>query len=77
MPPSSQPHAGFFESNDAIPSQYLAHAQTFDRGVHGQSVPRGSFNSVCPVIDHEVTMYIVIYNRLSVNKLIPVTMVDL
>ena len=34
--PSSQPHAGvhaeFFESNDAIPAQFLAHAQTFDRG---------------------------------------------
>ena len=36
MLPSSQPHAGFFESNDAIPAipaQFLAHAQTFDRGV--------------------------------------------
>ena len=24
--PSSEPHAGFFESNDAIPTQFLAHA---------------------------------------------------
>ena len=32
MQPSLQPHAGFFESNDAIPTQFLAHAQTFDRG---------------------------------------------
>ena len=32
MQPSSQPHAGFFESDDAIPAQFLAHAQTFDRG---------------------------------------------
>ena len=29
---SSQPHAGVFESNNAIPTQFLAHAQTFDRG---------------------------------------------
>ena len=29
---SSQPHAGFFEWNDAIPAQFLAHAQTFDLG---------------------------------------------
>ena len=30
--PSSQPHAGFLELNNAIPVQFLAHAQTFDRG---------------------------------------------
>ena len=30
---SLQPHGGFLESNDAIPSQFPAHAQTFDRGV--------------------------------------------
>ena len=33
MQASSQLHAGFFESNDAIPAQFLAHAQTFDRSV--------------------------------------------
>ena len=31
--PSLQPHAGFFKLNDAIPAHFLAHAQTFDRGV--------------------------------------------
>ena len=31
--PSSQPHAGFFESNDAIPAQFFAHTHTFDSGV--------------------------------------------
>ena len=47
MQPSLQPHAGFFESNDAISSlQFLVHAQTFDRGgivskILGQPRPQG------------------------------------
>ena len=57
--PSSQPHAGFFESNYAILAQFLAHAQTFDRGVSITKPRTHAINRVSLVVTYHGCKFII------------------
>ena len=57
--PSSQPHAGFLESNYAISAQFLAHAQTFDRGVSITKPRTHASNRVSLVVTYHGCKFVI------------------